>query len=242
MPMLGEGPIPTAPPEVAVGIPASLISRRPDIRRAERLAAAECAKIGIATADFYPQISVNASFGWSAQYLTDLFSEPSFRGTVGPAFQWSILNYGRIVNNVRAQDARFQQKVANYQQTVLKAGAEVEDGLVTFLRAKLRLRDLANAVRAEHDAFVEVLSQYQGGMIDYNRVALIQERLVERQQTLAEAQAEVVQGLVQVYRALGGGWQIRCVPGTVAPMQTPPVPPAQPMPIETVPTPMPAPR
>ncbi len=241
IPVLGEGPIPTAPPEVAVGIPAQLICRRPDIRRAERLAAAECAKIGIAVADFYPQISVDASFGWSSQYLTDLFSQNSLRGTVGPAFQWSILNYGRIVNNVRAQDARFQQQVANYQQTVLKAGAEVEDGLVTFLRAKLRERDLATAVRTETDAMIEVLSQYQGGMIDYNRVALIQERLVERQQTLAEAQAEIAQGLVQTYRALGGGWQIRCAPGMVVPIETPPLPPSQPMPTERIPTPPPTP-
>ncbi|MFZ1934919.1 MAG: efflux transporter outer membrane subunit [Thermoguttaceae bacterium] len=239
MAMLGEGPIPTAPPEVAVGIPAQLICRRPDIRRAERLAAAQCAKIGIAEADFYPQISIDASFGWSSQYLTDLFSQNSFRGTVGPAFQWSILNYGRILNNVRAQDAQFQQQVASYQQTVLKAGAEVEDDLVTFLRAKLRERDLAVAVRTETEAFEEVLGQYQGGMIDYNRVALIQERLVERQQTLAESQAEVVQGLVQVYRALGGGWQIRCAPGTVFPAETPPLPPQQPLPLETVPTPTP---
>jgi NodT family efflux transporter outer membrane factor (OMF) lipoprotein len=209
MPMLGQGAIPTAPLEVAVGIPADLIKRRPDVRRAERLAAAECARIGVAQADFYPQISLNASFGWSSQYLSELFTQPSFRGTVGPAFQWPILNYGRIVNNVRARDARFQQQVASYQQTVLKAGAEVEDGLVTFLRAKLRARDLDGAVRCENEAFLEVLTQYRQGLIDYNRVALIQERLVERQQTLADAQGECVQGVVQVYRALGGGWQIR---------------------------------
>jgi NodT family efflux transporter outer membrane factor (OMF) lipoprotein len=209
MPMLGQGAIPTAPLEVAVGIPADLINRRPDIRRAERLAAAECARIGVAQADFYPQVSLNASFGWSSQYLSELFSQPSFRGTVGPAFQWPILNYGRIVNNVRARDARFQQQVANYQQTVLKAGAEVEDGLVTFLRAKLRARDMDGAVRTENEAFLEVLTQYRQGLIDYNRVALIQERLVQRQQSLAESQADCAQGLVQVYRALGGGWQIR---------------------------------
>jgi NodT family efflux transporter outer membrane factor (OMF) lipoprotein len=230
MPMLGEAMIPTAPPEVAVGIPAQLICRRPDIRRADRHAAAECAKIGVATADFYPQISVDASFGWSSQDLTDLFSQDSFRGGIGPAFKWPILNYGRIVNNVRAHDARFQQKVANYQQTVLNASAEVEDGLVTFLRAKLRSRDMDNAVSTETEAFLEVLAQYKGGLIDYNRVALIQERLVERQQILVETRAQDAQGLVQVYRALGGGWQIHCSPEAEASVAPPPAPPHQTMP------------
>jgi NodT family efflux transporter outer membrane factor (OMF) lipoprotein len=258
IPMLGNGPIPMAPAEVAVGIPAQLIARRPDIRRAERLAAAECARIGVAKADFFPQISLNASFGWSAQYVSEMFSQPAFRGSVGPAFQWPILNYGRIANNVRARDARFQQQVTNYQQTVLNAGAEVEDGLVTFLRGKLRARDMEVAVRSETEAFQEVLTQYNGGLIDYNRVALIQERLVERQQTLADAEAQVAQGLVQTFRALGGGWQIRYTQGSeipvaatspaeaspapTAPIDPVPAPPQQPLPTEGPPRPTELPR
>jgi NodT family efflux transporter outer membrane factor (OMF) lipoprotein len=207
---LGEAAIPTAPPAVSVGIPADLLRRRPDVRRAERLAAAQCAQIGIAEADFYPQISINATFGWSAQELADLFAHGSFREIVGPRFSWPILNYCRILNNVRVQDAHFQELVVQYQSTVLKAGEEVENGLVTFLRAHKRARDLGEAVDAETEAFKEALAQYKNGLVDYNRVVVIQERLVERQQTLAEAQGQIVQGLIQVYRALGGGWQIRC--------------------------------
>jgi NodT family efflux transporter outer membrane factor (OMF) lipoprotein len=216
---LGEAGIPKAPPEVIVGVPADLLRRRPDVRRAERLAAAQCAQIGIAEADFYPQISINATFGWSAQELKDLFAHGSFHEIVGPRFQWPILNYGRILNNVRVQDAQFQGLVVHYQSTVLQAGEEVENGLVTFLRAHKRAQDLGKAVDAEMNAFKEALSQYKGGLVDYNRVVLIQERLVERQQTLAEAQGQIVQGLIQVYRALGGGWQIRCDPAPVAALE-----------------------
>jgi NodT family efflux transporter outer membrane factor (OMF) lipoprotein len=207
---LGDAAIPTAPPEVIVGVPADLLRRRPDVRRAERLAAAQSAQIGIAEADFYPQISINASFGWSSQQLKDLFAHGSFREIVGPSFQWPILNYGRILNNVRVQDAHFDELVASYQSTVLKAGQEVEDGLVTFLRSQVQARDLGQAVDAETKAFKEAVSQYRGGLVDYNRVVVIQERLVERQQSLAQAQGQIALGLIQVYRALGGGWQIRC--------------------------------
>lgn len=234
---LGDAPIPTAPPEVAVGIPADLIRRRPDVRRAERQAAAQSALIGVATADFLPQISINTTFGWSAQDFGDLFANRSFRGNFGPSFQWQILNYGRILNNVRLQDARFQELVVNYQNTLLQAGEEVENGLVTFLRAHNRARELTKAVNAEAAAFKEAVAQYKGGLVDYNRVVVIQERLVARQQTLAEAQGEIAQGLIQVYRALGGGWQFRCEPGalplppTAAPGQ-PPVEAPKPGPIK----------
>jgi NodT family efflux transporter outer membrane factor (OMF) lipoprotein len=207
---IGDGPIPTAPPEVIAGVPADLLRRRPDVRRAERLAAAQCAEIGVAEADFYPQISVTGQLGWSAQDISQLFTPAAFRGTVSPGFQWPILNYGRILNNVRLQDAHFQELVATYQNTVLKAAQEVENGLVTYLRAHNRTRDYTVAVNSEMAAFKEAVAQYKGGLVDYNRVVLIQERLVERQQTLAAAQGEIAQGLIQVYRALGGGWQIRC--------------------------------
>jgi NodT family efflux transporter outer membrane factor (OMF) lipoprotein len=216
MKKLGDKPIPTAPAELIVGIPGDLLRRRPDVRKAERLAAAQSAEIGVATADFYPQISINASWGWSAQRLKDLFAYGSFHELVGPSFSWPILNYGRILNNVRVQDAKFDQLVVSYQNTVLKAGEEVENGLVTFIRAHLRTRAANAAVVAEMDALKEGIAQYRNGLTDYNRVVLIQERLVQRQQTLAESQGQIAQGLIQVYRALGGGWQIRCEPATSA--------------------------
>ena len=129
-----------APPEVAIGIPADLLRRRPDVRQAERLAAAQAEQIGIAEADLYPAFYINGSLGYPAQNFPDLFSSTAFNGSVGPSFQWNLLNYGRIVNNVRFQDAKFQELAVTYQQTVLQAGQEVEDGLVTFLRSQRRKR------------------------------------------------------------------------------------------------------
>jgi NodT family efflux transporter outer membrane factor (OMF) lipoprotein len=207
---LGQGAIPTAPASVAVGIPGDLLRRRPDVRRAERLAAAQCAQIGIAEADFYPQISLNATWGWSAEELKNLFAHGSFRGSIGPAFRWEILNYCRILNNVRLQDAHFQELVSKYQETALKANAEVEDGLILFLKAQEETKSAQTSVEAEVDAVKEAIAQYKGGLTDFNRVALIEEQLVSRQNQLAQAQGDIALGLIQVYRALGGGWQIRC--------------------------------
>jgi len=206
---LGSGPIPTASDSVAVDIPAALLQRRPDVRRAEREAAAQCAQIGIAEADFYPQVVVNGSLGWSSQNLSNLFAGDSFQGSVGPAFRWRILNYGRILNNMRSQDAKFQQLAIAYQQTVLKANEEVENGLVRFLESQEEAKALTESVNAAKKAVEEAVAQYQGGLTDFNRVAVLQERLVQRQEQLAQAQGEIALGLVGVYRALGGGWQIR---------------------------------
>jgi NodT family efflux transporter outer membrane factor (OMF) lipoprotein len=210
---LGTAPIPTAPTSVAVGIPADLLRRRPDVRRAEREAAAQCAMIGVADAEFYPQISVNATWGWSAQELKDLFAHGSIRGTIGPEFRWEILNYGRILHNVRFQDAHFQELMAHYQQTVVKADAEVEDGLARFLKSQEEAGHAKESVEAEQAAVKDAIAQYKGGIADFNRVAVVQEQLVSRQNELAQAEGEIALGLMQVYRALGGGWQIRCDPG-----------------------------
>jgi NodT family efflux transporter outer membrane factor (OMF) lipoprotein len=206
---LGEGPIPTAPPEVVTGVPADLLRRRPDVRRAERQAAAQNAQIGVAIAELYPHISITGNLSWTATQFKDLFHGRAVRGNVGPSFTWDILNYGRLLANIRVQDARFQSLVANYQNALLRAGKEVEDGLVTFLQAQKRYAYENESVRTEMAAFKQALNQYQGGLVDYNRVVLIQEKVVERQQLLAEAQGQIAQGLIQVYRALGGGWQIR---------------------------------
>lgn len=222
-PKLGKTPIPTAPPDVAVGIPAELLTRRPDIRRAERTAAAQCEQIGIAVAELYPQISITGNFGWQAEKFKDLFTPAAFTGLISPSFTWNVLNYGRLLNNIRYQDARFQELVATYQQTVLRAGEEVENGLITFLNAQQRTRFQAESVKAAEQSVVIVLAQYKAGTVDFTRVSQLEQNLVTQQNTLAQAQGEIAVGLIQVYRALGGGWQIRCdgctvppPPGTVA--------------------------
>jgi NodT family efflux transporter outer membrane factor (OMF) lipoprotein len=233
---LGAAPIPTAPPEVAIGIPADLLRRRPDVRRAERLAAAQSAEIGVAAADFYPAISINGTIGYSAQYFSDLFQPSALNGSVGPSFQWNILNYGRILNNVRLQDAKFQELVAAYQQTVLNANQEVENGLVTFLRAQRSTKLQAASVDDAEKAVKIVLAQYRAGAIDFTRVSQLEQALVQQQDVLTQARGEIDTGLIQVYRALGGGWEIRltgCEP-TALPPPTVPSPPLEKLPMPSV--------
>ena len=233
---IGSGLIPTAPIDVAVGIPADLLRRRPDIRRAERLAAAQSAQIGIAEAEFYPIISFDGNLGWSAQRIANLVTEPGISGTLGPAFNWNILNYGRILNNVRVQDARFQELVASYQNTVLAAQQDVENGLITFLRAQTRTKLQNQCVIDAEKAVKIALAQYTAGVIDLTRVTLLQQTLVQQQDTLAQAQGEIGLGLVQVFKALGGGWQIRLNGCEVGPFPPPGSTSTKPAPSATTPT------
>lgn len=218
---LGTGPIPMPPPEVVVGIPADLVRRRPDVRRAERLAAAQAEQIGIAQADLYPAFSINGNFGYTAKSFPDLFRSTAFNGSVGPSFQWNLLNYGRIVSNVRYQDARFLELVAAYQSAVLQATREVENGLVRFLRAQQRSRLLDESVAAARKAVDIAVEQYEKGATDFNRYALIEQNLVTQQDSAAQARGEVGQGLIAVFRALGGGWEIR-LGGAAAAAERPP--------------------
>jgi NodT family efflux transporter outer membrane factor (OMF) lipoprotein len=246
-PMLGTGPIPVSQPDVALGIPADLLRRRPDVRRAERLAAAQAEQIGIAEADLYPSFFINGSLGYSAQFFPDLFRSNAFTGSVGPSFQWNVLNYGRIVNNMRFQDARFQELVVTYQQTVLAAGREVEDGLVFFLRSQRASKLLDESVVAANEAVAVAIAQYRAGSADFNRYATIEQNKVTQQDQAAQSRGNIALGLVQTYRALGGGWEIRLSgpqpPG--APGMGPVTPesgPVAPNGIEQLPVPPPTPQ
>jgi NodT family efflux transporter outer membrane factor (OMF) lipoprotein len=229
----GPHPIPEAPTEVVVGIPAELLRRRPDVRKAERQAAAQCAQIGIATAELYPHFAITGNIALNAENFSELYRWDSIAGSVGPGFQWNILNYGRIRNNIEVQDVRFQQAVLSYQDTVLKANKEVEDAIVSFLREKVRHEFLAEAVGETQRAAELALLQYNEGIVDYQRVLDTQRALVLQQDATAESQGKVALNLVAVYKAIGGGWRMRYSPsGQVAGMPT-----ALP-PLEETPTPV----
>jgi NodT family efflux transporter outer membrane factor (OMF) lipoprotein len=239
---LGPGNIPVAPPEVAVGIPADLLRRRPDVRAAERTLAAQSAQIGFAESDFYPHISILGNIGYSAQSVSHLFEPAALNGSVGPSFQWNILNYGRILNNVRLQDYKFQELLATYQQTVLNANQDAENGMITFLRGQERTRFQAESVDQAKKAVQIALVQYKAGTVDFTTVTQVEQALVAQQNTLAIAQGEIATGLIQIYRALGGGWEIR-INGCQETLQPPgsphTLPTAPQVPAEGVLTPMP---
>ena len=224
---LGEGEIPAAPPAVAVGIPADLVRRRPDVRRAERELAAQSARIGIAQSDLYPHITLSGTFGVAAEQFGDLLDLPtSTVAGIGPAFRWDVLNYGRLLNNIRVQDARFEQLAYSYQQEVLDAGREAEDGIITFLRSQERAQRLDACVRAAQRTFEITGEQYRYGTVDYTPVYLALSEVASRQDQLASAQGDVALSLIRLYQALGGGWEIRLMGpmGGVAPMADGPTP------------------
>ncbi|UCD50298.1 MAG: efflux transporter outer membrane subunit [Phycisphaerales bacterium] len=218
--MLPEtGQIPNIPAEVVVGIPADLLRRRPDVRSAEQMAAALSAQIGIAEADFYPAINLFGSTGFrtgdsfgtdgSKKDLDDLFESDSYFGFLGLNVSWPIFNYGRIKNNVRVQDARFQQAVVNYENTVLRAAAEVEGSLSGYRHATTQAHHLKDSVAATQRSVDLAMTQYREGTMDFIRVLTAQSFLVAQQDRLAATEARIALNLVSTYKSLGGGWEIR---------------------------------
>ena len=206
---LGDDAIPTPPPSLAVGIPADLLRRRPDVRQAERMLAAQCAQIGVAEAELYPAFSINGYLGVYANELGQLFESDSLFGFVAPVVDWKILNYGRLLNNIRQQDAKFQAMAANYQDTVLRAGREAEDGIVNFIKSGAAARKQQEAVNAAKRSVELVEIQYTEGSTDFNRVFVVQQTQVTEQVRLNDNVGGVAKGMIQIYRALGGGWQLR---------------------------------
>jgi NodT family efflux transporter outer membrane factor (OMF) lipoprotein len=206
---LGGEPVPTMPTWVAAGIPADLLRQRPDVRSAERQVAAQSAQIGVAEAELYPTIFINGNLGWESQDLAHLFESRSFMGNITPNFKWNILNYGRILNNVRLQQARTQELIATYQGKVLTAGREVQNALRGFLRSQEQAADLVRSVAAAKEATEVGMHQQRVGAIDYNRVFVLETTRVQQQDQLAVAQGNVALSLINVYRALGGGWEVR---------------------------------
>src|SRR5581483_4665794 len=131
---------------------------------------------------------------------------------------------------------RFQALVTRYQNTVLKANEEVENGIVSFLKSQDRVKYLGESVDAALKSVKVAIAQYKAGTVDYNRVALLEQNLVQQQDLLVQARGDVALGLVTVYRALGGGWELRCTGCDPHPAPPPPPPPPAP-PVEKLPEP-----
>ena len=206
--------IPTPPWEIGVGVPADLLRRRPDVRAAELTAMAQCAKIGVAKADLLPSFSLFGSVGFLASdvgvfRLSDLLTQKGFLAQFSPQFSWNLFNYGRIINNVRAQDAKFQELLINYQQTVLTALREVEDALAGFIGASAQVVYLAKSADAAKRSAELAFIQYSEGKTDFTTVLVAQQELLKQQNELVSMQGTVATTLVSLYRALGGGWEVR---------------------------------
>ena len=208
----GTQTIPTAPAQVAVGIPAEVLRRRPDIRNAELVAMAQSERIGIAKADLYPHFVLSGALGFNATQgggqSFNLLSPASFFFAVGPQVTWKFLNYGRIRNNVRVEDARFQEVVTTYQNSVLTASQEVEDGIVGFVKAIEATSVQQGAVTAARRSADLALIQYREGAVDYQRVLLADQTLLQQENSLVNLRSSAATNAVSLYEALGGGWEM----------------------------------
>jgi NodT family efflux transporter outer membrane factor (OMF) lipoprotein len=210
----GPQTIPVPPRDVAVGIPADLLRRRPDIRTAELKAAAQSAQIGLAKADLFPAFALGGVFGTVAgttgsNRLNDVFTAPGIQFAFGPSFSWPILNYGQITNNVRVQDARLQTLLIDYKNSVLKAQQEVQNNLTAFLQGRSQVEFLRRSVAAASAALRIALDQYLLGTRDFTTVLTAEQNLYQAQTNLASASGNLSTSLASLYRSLGGGWQIR---------------------------------
>lgn len=203
---LGESEIPAVEAEISLGVPAATLLQRPDVRRAERLLAAQSALIGVAESDLYPQITLVGTVGRSANQFEDVFRRGAGFGSVGPSLNWDILNYGRIVNGIRVQDARFQQLLASYRQTVLLANLEAEDAIVDFLKSQQRFELQLEAAQAAGKTNDLINLQLNEGEVDINRVITIQDSKTRQEENAAVAKGQVAQAYIAIFRALGGGW------------------------------------
>ena len=206
--------IPVSPPQVVVGIPTDLLRRRPDIRSAELQAAAQSAQIGVAKAELFPAFSLTGSFlflstNLNTFSLSDMFRWGSRSVQAGPTVQWNIFNYGQITNNVRVQDAKLQALLLTYQNAVLSAQQDVEDNLTAFLRNQDRAQLLARSVTSAQTAVSLAIRQYREGITDFTTVLTAQNAVLAQQDSLASTLGSISTSLVGIYRALGGGWEIR---------------------------------
>ena len=193
-----------------------LASPAADVRAAERRVAAQSEQIGIAQSDLYPHISIDGTLGGSAEKFSQLFTPGAFNSHISPTFRWDLLNYCRIANNVKFQDARFLELVATYQNTVLRANQEVEDGLVVFLRSQERTQFQQKSVDDAVAAVNVALLQYKAGTTDFTTVTQVQQVQVLQQDTLAQAQGEIVNGLIQVYRCSAAVGKFACKAARIA--------------------------
>ena len=209
-----QGPqaIPTAPAQVAVSIPAEVLRRRPDIRNAELVAMAHSERIGIAKADLYPHFLLSGTLGLHATQggtqSFNLFDPGSFFFAVGPQIYWNFFNYGRIKNQVRVEDARFQEVLTTYQNSVLSASQEVEDGIVGFVKALEATSVQQEAVTAARRSAELALIQYREGAVDYQRVLSADQTQLQQENNLVSLRSSAATNAISLYKALGGGWEM----------------------------------
>ena len=203
-------PIPIPPALVAVGMPQDLIRRRPDIRRAEWVLAAQSAQIGVAITELYPHFTLGGTIGVARTDIgnNNLFDSDSVNGLLFAGFTWNVFNYGRLKNNIRLQDAGFQQLLVEYQNLVLTAQAEVDSAVVGYLHSHTQAMFLTESATAAERSVELSMVQYREGSTDFNQVVTTLTQQSEQQDALTTTKGTIVTNLISMYKVLGGGWQV----------------------------------
>jgi len=201
-----EQPLPSLPITVAIGIPAETLRHRPDVRRAERELAAQTARIGVATADLYPEFRLFGTLGLESLSTGDLFKTSSKVWGIGPRATWNIFDGGTIRQNIEIQNARQEQALIYYELTVLRALEEVENALIAYAKEQQKRDFIAKASVAAERAEELASDQYQAGLVGFNNVLDAQRALLVLRDELARSDGAIISNLVRVYKALGGGW------------------------------------
>lgn len=199
-------PLPRPPASVAVGLPSDLLRQRPDIRSAERRLASQTAQIGVATADLYPRFTLSGFLAFQKYGPSDFFNRDNIGYGLGPTVIWNVFDGGRIRSNIAVQDATTEQALLFYEQTVLSALRETQDALVGYIQESERRDVLRRSVVAANDAVRLVTSLYVSGLTDFQNVQDQQRSKFQQDDAFAQSQGLVIQNLISLYRALGGGW------------------------------------
>ncbi|WP_176506884.1 MULTISPECIES: efflux transporter outer membrane subunit [Pseudomonas] len=199
-----HGQLPLPDRAVLQDVPASLLQRRPDIRVAEQAVAAQSALVGVAEADLYPQLSLLGSIGWT--FLSTSHLPNTFDLAAGPSLIWNPFDYGRRKNAVRVEDARLQQLIELYHQSVREAAHEADDAASGLVRSLQSASIRQDASQAAQRSLTLASSQYQEGFADFQRVLDAQQLLLQQQDGYLVSRGNAVSSLVSLYKALGGGW------------------------------------
>ncbi len=199
--------LPANPPDVPIGLPSDLLRRRPDVCSAERQLAAATARIGEAVADLFPKFSLTGAFGTQSRDARYVLDRNSLTWSVGPAVSWPIFQGGRIVANIEIQNARQEQALAAYEQTVLNALKEVETALSAYSNEQLRRQTLQEAVQTSRQATELSMQLYVRGMTAFLNVLEAQRATYVSEEALVQSDTAIITSLIALYKALGGGWE-----------------------------------
>lgn len=215
---LGEpGPVPLTPPAGPIGLPSDLLQRRPDIRGAEADSRAATARIGVATAELFPKVTIGAATGVQTASSADLLDPLSRFWSLGPSLSWRLFDRGRTLSQIAVQQALEEQSILTYRQTVLSALAEVESALLAVAKEQEHRASLALAAAASRRAVALAAELYAAGQSDYLEVLTAQRSLYSAEDALAQSSGNACTHLIALYKAVGGGWDSSAVAATSAP-------------------------